>query len=547
MITNSYNTMKRQTCLLLLLLFCCFGATQATVKPRYRTSAHTLPLPEAPSDAQAPRRIGSRETAALTSLGSPRVPVVLVQTPDVRFTSGLAAGSTCTTAAQADSVNRFYHLYCNGRGDGTRYTDAGSAAAIGEFYKDQSSGLFTPQFDVIGPITLPDSMRYYGKNSSYSKDINIQIFYGNAIKATADQQIDWMQYDNDSNGAVDMVFFIYAGEGENALDPDEVENAADYIWPKESAYGGTINGIKFGTYACCNETFQGKTDGIGVFVHELSHALGLPDFYDTKYVAYGLDYWDLMDSGCYCADGKKPCGYSAYELDFLGWRTLQVLDPSTPQHLTLQPLSKGGLGYKIVNVDEPNEYYIIENRQSDGWDTHIGRGTAKQRHHGLMVSHVDYVRYSWVNNTVNTDPNNQRLTIIPADGTLDSYMYVYTQTDYNAWLSSTAGDLFPGSLNVTSLEGERTKVYHTAESGNGLMNQPLFNITEHEDGSITLDYMSADASAIISPTLDSRAAANGTYTDDIFTLQGQRIGSRQQLQSLPAGIYILNGRKYIVR
>ena len=60
------------------------------------------------------------------------------------------------------------------------------------------------------------------------------------------------------------------------------------------------------------------------------------------------------DSGNYCDNGKTPCGLTAYERDLLGWRPLTVLERSTT--VRLRPLEAGGVGYKVVNEANPDEY-----------------------------------------------------------------------------------------------------------------------------------------------------------------------------------------------
>ena len=384
-------------------------------------SSFILLLAVLPSLADGgPRRIGLHSTAPLMSTGSPRIPVILVQFADVSF----------SVAATDSQVNDFFDLFCNGNRSGIRYGGAGSYGSVRDYFIDQSDDLFMPDFYVIGPVTLDSVYAYYGRNQGSSKDVNISHFYAEAIQKAMQIYPDWGDFDNDGDGTVDMTYFIYAGEGENGTDDTNT------IWPKEMTTSRVIDGLRFMCYACCNELYRGECDGIGVMCHELSHALGLPDLYDTNYRAYGLDYWDLMDSGCYCLSSYHPCGYSAYELDFMQWRPLVTLTADTVQHLTLYPISEGGVGYKIVNPENPDEYYIIENRQNTKWDTYIGRGTDTKKRHGLLVSHYDYLRSKWTSNTVNTDANHQRATIVPADGSLDSYMYVNTQEQYNAWTLS---------------------------------------------------------------------------------------------------------------
>lgn len=532
----------------ILALFVCLLDITATVKPRYKGWRQDLSRFQAELEAEKAEetkvtvhgeihRIGLRTTSSLSSIGTPKIPVILVQFPNLRFTAGLQAGDSCKTNLQCDTVNSFYQLYCNGTGESNaHYTAAGSAGAISEYFRDQSEGLFIPQFVIIGPVELDSSFTYYGEGRS---DKNINKFYSEALtKAQKKYGQDWSQFDNDGDGKVDMAFFIYAGQGANAVSEDEDPLADSYIWPKEMSTGGIINGVKYGCYACCNEIWKGKVDGIGVFVHELSHALGLPDFYDVNYVAYGLDYWDVMDSGNYCANGYVPCNYSAYERDFMGWKSLVTLDKSQPQQLTLHPLSNNGEGYKIINSENENEYYILENRQNKGWDTYIGNGNRDTKAHGLLVSHIDYVKSKWTSNTVNADANHQYYTIIPADDKLDSYMYVESSDDFSAFLVSAQGDLYPGAIGLDSICGGKAFVFTTTGLTPCQMGQPLYNIRENDDLTISLDYMQSLSDVIISPAYEDNQRGNNI----IYDLSGRPVCKPNK-----PGIYISNGHKYWVK
>ena len=558
--------MKRYLLFLLLASFTL--QMSATVKPREGRGTPEGCVSESFDNyfqGRGPWKIGSQASAPLKSKGSPKVPVILVQFSDKKFISGLGTttgengeevANECLTESDITTVNNYFNLFCNGSGDpDSYYKDAGSYGAIREYFRDQSYNKFTPEFVIIGPVTLTNSYSYYGKNSGTSKDVNISKFYSEAIKAAQSVYSDWNQFDNDGNNVIDMAFFIYAGEGENG------GGGANTIWPKEQASGGTINEVKYGCYACCNETYKGKTDGIGVFVHELSHALGLPDFYDTNYVAYGLDYFDIMDSGCYCNDARVPCNYSAYERDFMGWLPLIELDPSEILSVTITPISNRGMGYKLVNPNNPNEYLIIENRQSEYWDSYIGKGTDRTKMHGLMITRVNYNSSSWTNNKVNTNPNVPRITIVPADHTLRSYMWVNDMDDYNDFYISTTGDLFPGRQNVTSMvngheviyqyyeeiinketdpeTGEevevKTKELHSYDWSIAGWGYNIMNITELENGYITFDYY--DTATSIEGVKESEPQKSPVYN-----LNGVMVG--YSIPDVP-GIYIVNGKKVI--
>lgn len=425
------------------------------------SSLYTLPL------SNLRKKVGSQSLAPLKASGCPKIPLVLVQFSDLQF-----------SVAQTDNaVNEFYDRFCNGNRDGTLYKDAFSYGAVRDYFVQQSDSLFQPEFVVIGPVTLDNPYAYYGANQGNLRDVNISKFYTQSVAKAQELFDDWNQFDNNHDGTIDMLYFIYAGEGENG------SHEANSIWPEEVVTTETIGGVSYGSYACCNELYGDSVDGIGVMCHELSHAIGLPDFYDYNYKAYGLDYWDLMDSGCYCKSGYQPCGYSAYEKDFMGWKSLETLEYNKECTLKLTPISKSGIGYKIMNPENSNEYYILENRQNTGWDTYISRGTDKDKRHGMLVSHIDYIPTKWIANKVNLNSTHQYYTIIPADGTLDSYIYVMGQDDYNVWQESADGDLYPGLHKVTTLFSNKQPVY----TDSGSLQQPITNIVEHEDGTITLN------------------------------------------------------------
>jgi M6 family metalloprotease-like protein len=339
--------------------------------------------------------------------------------------------------------------------------------SVNHYYKDQSDGQFDPQFKVIGPVTLPQNYAYYGQNSGSRRDINITAFYKDALAAAQEVYSDWGAFDNNNDGKVDMVLFIFAGPGENESGVTE-----DAIWPKESVTSLTVGDVTFASYAVCCELYQGKMDGIGTVCHELGHALGLPDFYDVDDTYFGMDYWDVMAAGDYNYNGYLPCGFTSYEKEFMEWQTLTTLDPEKDAGIyTLKPLSEGGTGYKIMSPSgNANEYYILENRQNTGWDEWIGYSTRVYgKHHGMLVVDVKYDYTAWTSNRVNTQAT-QRMTILPADGvTVSVSNEVTSQEDLvNLYLPSMAGDPYPGTQNVTEIPSLQ-----------------VYDITEREDGTIS--------------------------------------------------------------
>ena len=444
------------------LIYICMLCAWATMTQAQVRRMHPENLSNIPEYQGKQHKIGSRASAPLPCEGSPKIPVVLVQFSDLKFT---------VEPTEAE-VQKNYEQFFNGK-------NYGLWGSVYDYFAEQSDGAFQPEFEVIGPVTLSQGYAYYGRNSGASKDVNFNQFCNEACALAVQKGgVKWTDFDNDGDGMIDFVFFIYAGYGEN----DSSHDDPNTIWPKEGGARLYVQigneELVFGASGATCELFDGQQDGIGLCVHELSHGLGLPDLYDTNYIAFGMDYWDVMDSGNYQMDGKQPCGYSAYERDFMGWRKLEVVPMNETVSLTLYPIEKGGKGYIVMNDGQPNgnEYFILENRQNIGFDTYLGcpteaiyrlYGTAR----GLLVTHVDYLASAWSMNSVNTNRTHQRFTIVPADGTL-------TLPSASNYISSFRGDTYPQD-GVEELSDYQVFT--------GVFTQRITNIQQHEDGTITLD------------------------------------------------------------
>ena len=427
-------------------------------------------LPSPPRYAQ--RRVGSVASALVKPQGVKKIPVILTAFKDKKF----------TLASTDKRVAEYYEEFFNGE-DITEST--GNWGSVRQYFIDQSLGQFMPEFTIFGPVQLDSVYGYYGGDKGSSRDTLYSAFIREAFTKALPQMMDWREFDNDGNSKIDMCVFLFAGMGQNYT--NEYNNKST-IWPKEIPTAYTVDGITLsGCTSSCElrptEVSDGvitetQPDGIGVVIHEISHALGLPDIYDTKNVAFGMDFWSVMDYGMYTRSGKTPVGYTAYEREFMGWQTTEVVD--SPRTLHLDCFHLGGKGYKLINDANPNEYYILDNRQAEGWDW----GVCNIRGHGMLVMHVDYDASAWNGNRVNTVANHQRMTIIPANGTLIGSNNYSTRTD---WQESLMGNPYPGiteNHELTDTSDPASLVFT-----GGYMGKPLVDIEETEDGIITVKVM----------------------------------------------------------
>ncbi len=336
--------------------------------------------------------------------------IVLVNFTDVKFEEGHDAEYFDKVANELNFTN----------------TD-GYVGSVRDYYLAQSGGQLDYTFDIVGPVDLAHNQAYYGGHSYNQNDKNIKAFVKEATDLIK-EQINFADYDNDGDGQVDNIFFLYAGKEEADGGGD------DCIWPHMYYYPSlglsySQNGVSLNVYACASELqYNGRMGGIGAICHEFSHCLGLPDLYDTAGGDnYGMDYWSLMHAGCYLGSSFRPCGYTAYEKDYCGWLPIEELTEDVTI-TDLAGISDGGHGYKVYNDRTNNEYYIFEARTKTGWDVELPS-------EGLMVTHVDYSSNAWYSNTVNNTNGHQRCFIVAADNS------------YGTTWSDVAGDVFPTKNN----------------------------------------------------------------------------------------------------
>lgn len=284
-----------------------------------------------------------------------------------------------------------------------------------DYFRDQSMGKFTPRFDVIGPVTLDNPRKHYGANTNSGKgnDKNARAMITEACRKAYEQGLtDFTDYDGDGDGIVDFVYVVYAGSDEAQTGFEEC------VWAHAHEVSLTLdNGMKVKRYACSGELVIDLPvcAGIGTFVHEFGHILGLPDFYNTQATDFTMDIWSVMDYGMYNAEGFVPCGYTSFERYSLGWLPMHTLD--APATMSLGTTEEEGRGYRIFTSDidatgvvtaaDTASFYLVETIRCEGWNRYAATA-------GLLVTQVTYKASSWQANRVNTEANH-RYYVVPAN------------------------------------------------------------------------------------------------------------------------------------
>ena len=393
---------------------------------------------------QAVDRLRAEIRSNAATHGTHRIPVILVEFSDVKFSI-------------SDPKSAFNALL-NQNG----YTANGATGSVRDYYYENSHGEYTPVFDIYGPVTLSKPMKYYGENSNDEacSDLHPEEALYDAL-VLLDETVDFSPYDSDGDGRVDMTLFYYAGYNEAEHGPE------DSIWPHQWSLLGSaaqdntgyyyirnnnFDGVRFANYFCTSELRSNSGTemcGIGTTCHEFGHSLGLPDFYDTDYGKNGQSgalYWfSIMSSGAYNNNGRTPPYFNSEELIILDWMDeseVEVIEKAGEYTLATVEQKKA---YRIMGETE-GEYFILETRGGQGWDAPLPAGMLayhvdKSKTRNVSINSNNYTPYDlWEHtNTINANGDHPCFYVVPAANQSSLYYSAGYLDDF----------LFPGRMGVT--------------------------------------------------------------------------------------------------
>lgn len=391
-------------------------------------------------------------SAYVPSKGKVRIPVILVNFKDYNFTL-------------PDAVVQFDDLF-NGKGG----SNPNATGSVHEYYIASSDSALDLQYEVFGIYTLSREMEYYGENNKNSQGEVIshnkraKELVLEAVKLAVENGVDMSLYDNNNDGTIDNVSIVVAGYNEAEGGEERT------IWPHFSTVNSSdkFSGKTLSGYLMISEyrSSGGKVQaGIGTYCHEFGHALGLPDLYNTNDgQSYTVGTWDIMCSGSYNNDGSTPPTFTAFERFMMGWLKpqqvtsgMQVLAPIETSNKALL-IAKDSSNLSNFNPS-PSEYFLLENRQLEGWDAKKEALVAT----GLLVTHITFNKTKWDNNTFN---NNKPLG------------FAIVSAGMSQPTKSSAADVFPGTT-------KRTTWLPTLNDGTLLADLHVSQIRQRNDGYVT--------------------------------------------------------------
>ena len=485
-----------------------------------------------------PDRLPSKDDISVFK-GSKKALVILAAFSDKSFSKG------------DDAIVKFYDEVLNQEG----YSQNGAAGSVHDYFKDMSRGEFDLTFDIVGPVKVSKSATYYGGPSPIMGGTDhIGEFITETIKKADEKcDIDCKKYDWDDDGEVEQVFVLYAGYGQATGGPTGT------IWPNawtldealqnsDGNGGFSIDGVFINQYACSNELYLDSGTvpmGLGVFCHEFSHCMGLPDMYDTNYGSTPtMGDWDLLAGGSYNGPhgiGWCPAGWTSYERAYAGWLELTELKAGDIIKGMTSLEEADGKAYVIYNDNHKDEYYLLENHKGMGWDKYTPEN-------GLLIIHVDYDKDLFDNNIVNSKGE-----FTPAEGydryftndhprmapfsrvrsiQNDTYFYTYPMDAPRGVVDS-----------LTDTSKPAAELYNALADGSKLMGKPVYNIEKDDDGNISFTFMTKEKET--DAIQDIAMAEDTTGDDTVYDITGKKAGRIGDIKngSLKAGIYIIGGKR----
>ncbi len=485
-----------------------------------------------------PDRLPSKDDRSVFK-GSKKALVILAAFSDKSFSKG------------DDAIVKFYDEVLNQEG----YSQNGAAGSVHDYFKDMSRGEFGLTFDIVGPVKVSKSATYYGGPSPIMGGADhIGEFITEAIKKADEKcDIDWKKYDWDDDGEVEQVFVLYAGYGQATGGPTGT------IWPNawtldealqnsDGNGGFSIDGVFINQYACSNELYLDSGTvpmGLGVFCHEFSHCMGLPDMYDTNYGSTPtMGDWDLLAGGSYNGPqgiGWCPAGWTSYERAYAGWLELTELKAGDIIKGMTSLEEADGKAYVIYNDNHKDEYYLLENHKGMGWDKYTPEN-------GLLIIHVDYDKDLFDNNIVNSKGE-----FTPAEGydryftndhprmapfsrvrsiQNDTYFYTYPMDAPRGVVDS-----------LTDTSKPAAELYNALADGSKLMGKPVYNIEKDDDGNISFTFMTKEKET--DAIQDIAMAEDAAGDDTVYDITGKKAGRIADIKNgrLKAGIYIIGGKR----
>ena len=328
----------------------------------------------------------------------------------------------------------------------------GEGDSLASFYSDMSGGEFTfvpaaeasyagdggnhnaadQPNDGVVHVTLAEP---HGAWGLVNEDPAIaRVFGSTVLRAFAKSAafVDYASYDDNGDALLApdeiAVCICVAGyDASSVIDP--ARDDLPLIWPHAGMLPLTTSGdddreVRLQSYIAIPECLWYDADPqqpveqepVGVLYHELGHYLGLSDLYALNddpeggaWGEYSVGSLSLMDDGGWATVPEgggyrySPTAFDAWSRYLLGW-DMPLIVTSSGDYRVGSQLSENGYSSLLVPTADPDQYFLVENRQPEGHDEAISSLYAGGNPRGgIVIWHIDKGVYRAFNadNTIN--------------------------------------------------------------------------------------------------------------------------------------------------
>jgi M6 family metalloprotease-like protein len=245
------------------------------------------------------------------------------------------------------------------------FSSSTQRASMRDYFNDVSYSKLDLDGTTYGWIRLPKTFAYYNSYSDLNGALHRSEFIAD-IMTLSDPIVNYADHDGDSNGYVDCVIVVYAGNNDSPY--------AKGLWPCAMSIDYNLDGKLIDRCTIQPEYSSVPGDAnISLFCHEYGHVLGASDF--AAISSMGLGDWSLMAL-------NKGQYMDAWHRCYMGWANpVVVTTRSVCMIYCAESSSSTDTVYKIW-IRQPSEYFLVENRQKLGWDSGLPGS-------GLLIYHID--------------------------------------------------------------------------------------------------------------------------------------------------------------
>lgn len=417
--------------------------------------------------------------------------------------------------------------------------------SMAEYFLEMSSGRYTVDGDCADWVALPQDHTYYDDGTATNDTSeNVWLFLADMLDGWYDMQIqagkspeeieeylaafdsrDRYDWDEDGvfdepDGYIDHFQSLHSGEGEEAGGGELGDEAIwSHSWYANYADIGKtgpspeflLGGVQIGDSGVWigDYTIQPENGGVGVFAHEYTHDLGLPDLYDTVGGDNGTSFWTLMDSGSWLSSvdydlGSAPGHQGPWEKLQLGWLDYVIATPGQTEELTLGPVQYNSTQPQALVVSLPDKFveWDIGDPYAGGYFYYSGKG--------------DNLRNQMTK--AFTLPAGASLSAMVNYGIEEGYDYasVIVSTDDGATWDTVATNLSSSSVEDNGIDGFSDGWTPLTADLSAYEGDVLLGFSYITDGGVAEIGFMADEVAVTGAALDGAEDADAAWTFEGF-------------------------------